>query len=92
MLTPLKRAGGRRLYRPSDSALLETIKDLIERQGFTIRGACQYLQQSNRNEKFDALATDRALPGAQLPQASPTHIVPGLLAIRARLLNALEQV
>ncbi len=45
MLKPLKRAGGRRLYRPADVRLLEQIKDLLGRQGFTIRGARTHLQK-----------------------------------------------
>ena len=44
MLKPLTRAGGRRLYRPSDVALLHQINDLLHGQGYTIKGARQYLQ------------------------------------------------
>lgn len=45
MLKPLKRAGGRRLYRPDDVALLHQINDLLHKQGYTIRGACGFLQK-----------------------------------------------
>jgi DNA-binding transcriptional MerR regulator len=45
MLNPLKRAGGRRLYRPADVALLEQINDLLHRQGYTIRGAVSFLKK-----------------------------------------------
>lgn len=38
-LQPLKRAGGRRYYRPADMALLHRIKTLLHDQGMTIRGA-----------------------------------------------------
>ena len=47
MLKPLKRAGGRRLYRPADVALLERIQDLLDRQGYTIRGARAFLAQKS---------------------------------------------
>ena len=43
MLKPLTRAGGRRLYRPADVALLQQINDLLHRQGYTIKGARQFL-------------------------------------------------
>ena len=43
MLKPLTRAGGRRLYRPADLALLQQINDLLHRQGYTIKGARQFL-------------------------------------------------
>ena len=38
-LRPVKRAGGRRYYRPRDVDLLRRIKALLHGQGFTIRGA-----------------------------------------------------
>ncbi len=39
MLSPLKRSGGRRYYRPADIALLQRIDELVHRQGYTLRGA-----------------------------------------------------
>lgn len=38
-LKPLKRAGGRRLYRPADVALIERIERLVTREGYTLKGA-----------------------------------------------------
>jgi len=46
-LRPLKRSGGRRYYRPDDVALLERIRDLLYKEGFTIKGAQKHL--SNRH-------------------------------------------
>lgn len=43
MLKPLTRAGGRRLYRPEDVALLHTIHRLLHSEGYTIKGARKYL-------------------------------------------------
>ena len=37
-IRPVKRAGGRRYYRPSDVALLGGIKRLLHDDGLTIRG------------------------------------------------------
>lgn len=48
MLRPVKRSGGRRLYRPSDVALLEEIHSLVHRQGYTLRGARQHLERKDR--------------------------------------------
>ena len=42
-IKPLKRAGGRRYYRPEDVETLRTIDRLLNREGFTVRGARQYL-------------------------------------------------
>ena len=39
VIKPLKRNGGRRFYRPEDIEVLQQIKHLLYRQGFTIKGA-----------------------------------------------------
>lgn len=38
-IKPLKRNGGRRYYRPADIDVLQQIKFLLYRQGYTIKGA-----------------------------------------------------
>ena len=43
-LRPLKRSGGRRYYRPDDIAVLLRIRDLLYRDGFTIKGAQRILK------------------------------------------------
>ena len=37
-VTPLKRAGGRRFYRPQDVVLLKAVKRLLHEEGLTIKG------------------------------------------------------
>ncbi len=41
---PLKRAGGRRFYRPEDVALLRAIKTLLYGEGYTIKGVQRLIQ------------------------------------------------
>ena len=43
-IKPLKRAGGRRFYRPDDVALLRAIKAMLYGQGYTIKGVQRLLQ------------------------------------------------
>ena len=43
-IQPLKRAGGRRYYRPFDMALLEAIRRLLHDEGLTIRGVQKLLE------------------------------------------------
>jgi DNA-binding transcriptional MerR regulator len=38
-LTPLTRSGGRRYYRPEDVELVERIDRLVNREGYTLKGA-----------------------------------------------------
>ena len=78
MLRPLKRSGGRRYYRPEDVALVATIDRLINRDGYTLKGARQ------------ALAGGAVQPPAEAPSIEVTDILPHLRAIRARLAQALE--
>ncbi|MQT13858.1 MerR family transcriptional regulator [Rhizobiales bacterium Sp-1] len=42
-IKPLKRAGGRRYYRPDDVDLLRGIRHLLYREGYTIRGVQRIL-------------------------------------------------
>ena len=42
---PMKRAGGRRYYRPEDILLLEGIRDLLYDQGYTIKGVQKLLKE-----------------------------------------------
>ena len=41
---PLKRGGGRRYYRPEDVALLQRIRELLYREGYTIKGVQKLLR------------------------------------------------
>jgi DNA-binding transcriptional MerR regulator len=44
-LKPMKRGGGRRLYRPSDVELLKGIRDLLQDAGYTIKGVQRLLRE-----------------------------------------------
>jgi len=57
-IKPVKRAGGRRYYRPDDIALLGGIKVLLHEQGMTIRGVQKLLKERGSRH----VATLSALP------------------------------
>ena len=44
-IKPLKRAGGRRFYRPADVQLLLTIRQLLYGEGYTIKGVQRLLKE-----------------------------------------------
>jgi DNA-binding transcriptional MerR regulator len=98
MLKPLKRAGGRRLYRPSDVALLDQIQDLLTNQGYTIRGARTFLAKGGKSQPaVEATPVAQAAPAAAVSPIGdlfasppPSKLVPELRAIRDRLARALE--
>lgn len=49
-IKPVKRAGGRRYYRPEDMRLLGGIKSLLHDQGMTIKAAQQFLREHGVQE------------------------------------------
>jgi DNA-binding transcriptional MerR regulator len=51
-VTPVKRAGGRRFYRPQDIVILKAIRRLLHDQGLTIRG----VQRLHKEQGLAALA------------------------------------
>ena len=55
VLQPLKRSGGRRYYRADDIALLETIDRLVNREGYTLKGAKQALAQKTMMSEDEQL-------------------------------------
>ena len=44
-IKPVKRAGGRRYYRPEDVDLIKGVRRLLHGQGYTIRGAQRVLKE-----------------------------------------------
>ena len=50
---PMKRAGGRRYYRPDDVELLRRIRDLLYKDGFTIRGVQKLIRENGVRKVID---------------------------------------
>ena len=68
LLRPLKRAGGRRYYRPEDIALLRRIRSLLYNDGYTIKGA-QKLLREGRGREEKASAEAAPVPAGPVPPA-----------------------
>ncbi|RDC59574.1 putative HTH-type transcriptional regulator in himA 3'region [Alteripontixanthobacter maritimus] len=90
MLEPLKRSGGRRYYRPADVALLRTIDQLVNRQGYTLKGAAKALRDGEVQDRSDEA---RSVPDRQVTgdDASLAEVVAQLKTIRGNLAAALER-
>ena len=72
-IRPLKRGGGRRYYRPEDVQLLNSIKDLLYNQGFTIRGVQKLLREGGRSPLARvAIGESHIAPTAMPMQSSST--------------------
>jgi DNA-binding transcriptional MerR regulator len=88
MLRPLKRSGGRRYYRPEDVELVATIHRLINREGYTLKGAKQAIQRGDK--PASAQAVPDLTPAAPVAShQAPADILPRLRSIRERLAAAL---
>ena len=82
-IRPLKRAGGRRYYRPADVVLLRSIQQLLYDKGYTIKGVQRLLKDKGlgglRDEpdaEIDDFAELASVPSAEPPtqESSPTML------------------
>ena len=90
-LRPLQRAGKRRYYRPDDVALIRRIDDLLNQQGYTIRGVQKLLATEGRGGAAAAVAdAPPAAPVAPVPVSRSPVDLSALRAIRNLLARALE--
>jgi DNA-binding transcriptional MerR regulator len=69
---PMKRAGGRRYYRPEDVTLLATIRDLLYREGFTIKGAQKHLRGAVPKGQTARASEDERDAAPKMAQARPS--------------------
>jgi DNA-binding transcriptional MerR regulator len=96
MLRPLKRSGGRRYYRREDVELLSRIDRLINREGYTLKGARQAIEKgpvaaaAPVDVDQPALGTLAAAPASDADESDPEALLARLKRIRARLAEALE--
>ena len=104
LLKPLKRSGGRRYYRPADVELVRTIDRLVNREGYTLKGAEAVLRSAAKSpldrRGNDRRAGDRRAdaesdnaPGVRIAVAEGpdvAELIAGVKAVRARLATALE--
>lgn len=86
-IKPVKRAGGRRYYRPDDIALLAGIKHLLHEQGLTIKGAQKLLRENGVRHVASLVgspisteeATTGATPVVESPAPAPEPEVAGAI-------------
>ena len=89
-LQPLKRSGGRRYYRPSDIAVVETIDRLVNEQGYTLKGAQAVLRSgAATNDRSEAAPADGS--GLPIASISAEDTLKQLKDIRQRLARAIER-
>lgn len=86
-LTPLKRAGGRRFYRPQDIVVLKAVKRLLHEEGLTIKGV-QRLHKEQGLKRLahygdpDGTVTFEPEGAAPAEVSAPTSIAPSSVHLR----------
>jgi DNA-binding transcriptional MerR regulator len=83
---PLKRGGGRRYYRPEDVELLGRIRQLLYKDGYTIKGVQRLMREGAlkaRRETHHEVHAEPELP-IEAPEAVPESLSGGPLDAEAR--------
>ncbi|HBI18414.1 MULTISPECIES: MerR family transcriptional regulator [unclassified Brevundimonas] len=70
-VTPVKRAGGRRFYRPQDVLVLKTVKRLLHDDGLTIRGVQRLHKEQGLKKLVGADAADLIEDGPREQTPTP---------------------
>lgn len=89
-IRPMKRAGGRRFYRPQDIAVLRGVRTLLHDAGYTIKG----VQKLHKDQGLKRLVSAGQGDVGPRPQGVDLEISAGDLTEegRERLLFALEDL
>lgn len=86
-IRPMKRAGGRRFYRPADISVLRGVRRLLHDEGYTIKG----VQRLHREQGLRRLVAAGEGEGAEaLPSAASSG--PVSAKDRGGLLEALQDL
>lgn len=89
-LRPLQRSGNRRYYRPEDVVIARRIHQLLNVEGFTIKGAIKALAgRPAGREKGDAAASGPVQP-VEIRLMSVDQLIDRLRALRAEIAAALD--
>lgn len=70
-IKPVKRAGGRRYYRPGDVALIDGIRRLLHDDGMTIRGVQKILREKGQRHVSGLSRFAEGIEGAESNAAPP---------------------
>lgn len=89
-IRPMKRAGGRRFYRPQDIAVLRGVKTLLHEDGYTIKGV-QKLHKDEGLKRVLAASGPRPIRAGSGPTPSLAHVELDE-AGRQRLSSALDDL
>ncbi|MBR7620074.1 MerR family transcriptional regulator [Phenylobacterium sp. 20VBR1] len=70
-IRPMKRAGGRRFYRPQDISMLRGVKTLLHEDGYTIKGVQRLHKEQGLKRLLSAASGEGAPPPAPVSDEVP---------------------
>ena len=96
-VAPVKRAGGRRFYRPEDIDILKGVRHLLHEEGLTLKGVARLHKAQGLRRILGKEATETA-PDAPMPempirpaaQPAPTGLSPDQRQRLAEVLRDIE--
>jgi DNA-binding transcriptional MerR regulator len=94
-IRPMKRAGGRRFYRPQDIAVLSGVRALLHAEGYTIKGVQKLHREQGITHVIAAGLGDNGSASLDIPIDAPIDSAPhGELGeeARDRLVLALDDL
>jgi DNA-binding transcriptional MerR regulator len=91
-LKPMKRGGGRRLYRPADVELLKGIRDLLQNAGYKIEGVQRLLRERGVDHVKVAGAAVAGTRGARRTTDAAQPAPPAPLRLSALEVGALRTI
>ena len=87
-IRPMKRAGGRRFYRPQDIEVLRTVKSLLHDKGFAIKGVQQLHRDGGMKAVMAAASSLAVNSPPHAPDVKGDDRQAGLIAALEGLLSA----
>jgi DNA-binding transcriptional MerR regulator len=89
-IRPLKRAGGRRYYRPEDVELLRRIRGLLYQHGYTIKGVQKLLRDGGKAADTPVTAVEDEPEAAEPAPEEAADAPPQRTAIKAAIDELVE--
>ena len=95
-IKPMKRAGGRRFYRPGDLVMLRGIRRLLHEEGYTIKGVQRLYKEEGIDRLLAAASGEKPAPHAaeaapaDRAAAAPMPVAAADASGLARALSGLE--
>jgi len=90
-IKPMKRAGGRRFYRPTDIAVLRGVRRLLHDEGYTIKGV-QKLHREQGVRRLVAAGEGVAVAPPAEKAVTPARPAAGPTGDKTALLEALRDL